>query len=182
MSPPKSVGFVPRESTASTDPCVLQGDPGLNASVSLQLWTECQVTRLFPIPSNGAWDKAFADTFCPSLLATFNNTHYDYSGWLNLYKSFNATIGKTFAHFEHGLTSTLAVPDANGIGGLAYLIGWEGGYHNYLKKDLWFSDAAFARVATVNGERQIVEFRESSNIPNTAPLPEPREWTCAFKD
>jgi hypothetical protein len=43
-----------------------------------------------------------------------------------------------------------------------------------------FTDAMFALVKEENGARKIVEFRESSNIPNTAPLPEPNPWGCAF--
>lgn len=137
----------------------------------------------FPYPANGAWDTVFASTFSPSLKATFNNTHYDFDGWLQLYRNFNVTLGQNFAPFRHGFINTLAVPNANGDkGGFVYMIGWEGGFHALLKRELYFTDAAFAVVEEHSGERRIVEFRESSNIPNTAPMPPPNEWECTFKD
>jgi hypothetical protein len=50
-----------------------------------------------------------------------------------------------------------------------------------LKRDLYFTDATFAVVKEVRGKRKIVEFYESSNIPNTARLPEPNPWSCDFR-
>lgn len=135
----------------------------------------------FPYPQNGAWDQVFASIFSPDVKATFNDTHYNYDGWLQLYHNFNVTLGKTFAPFRHGFLSSLAVPSNNGDkGGFVYLMGWEGGFHALLKRDLYFTDAVFAVVKEINGERKVVEMRESSNIPNTAPLPEPNEWECSF--
>lgn len=61
------------------------------------------------------------------------------------------------------------------------MIGWAGGFQRRAKRDMYFTNAAFAVVREEEGERKIVEFRESSNIPNTAVLPEPREWGCEFK-
>ncbi|KAF2245984.1 hypothetical protein BU26DRAFT_393534, partial [Trematosphaeria pertusa] len=150
--------------------------------IQLSNWLECQVNGFFPYPANGAWDQVFAASFSSSLLATFNTTHYNYTGWLALYHSFNETLGQTFSVFNHGAINTLAVPNSNGDkGGLVYMIGWEGGTHILLNKDLYFTDATFAVVQDVGGgERRIVEFRESSNIPNTAAMPEPNEWTCGF--
>jgi hypothetical protein len=134
----------------------------------------------FPYPANGAWDHAFAETFSPDVKATFNDTHYNYDGWLKLYHSFNTTLGRNFAVFNHGFINTLAVPNANGDkGGMVYSVGWEGGL-TALKRDVYFTDAVFAVVKDVGGKRRIVEIRESSNIPNTAPLPETNEWTCKF--
>jgi hypothetical protein len=46
---------------------------------------------------------------------------------------------------------------------------------------MYFTNAAFAVVKEEEGERKIVEFRESSNIPNTAHLPEPVQWECGFE-
>jgi hypothetical protein len=159
------------------------------------------VAGFFPYPANGsstehsfkydpqliflgAWDKVFADTFSPDLKATFNDTHYNYEGWLKLYHNFNVTLGQSFGDaFKHGAINTLGVPDMNGDkGGFAYMIGWEGGFHTLLKRDLYFTDATFAVVKEIGGKRKIVEFRESSNIPNTAPMPPANEWTCSFAD
>jgi hypothetical protein len=135
----------------------------------------------FPYPANGAWDTVFADTFSENLLASFNDTRYDYNGWLQAYHSFNVTLGQNFAPFKHGVINTLAVPNANGDkGGMVYMIGWEGGTHAILKRDLYYTDAVFALVKEIGGKRKIVEFRESSNIPNTAPLPTPAVWSCDF--
>ncbi|KAF2734322.1 hypothetical protein EJ04DRAFT_437232, partial [Polyplosphaeria fusca] len=166
----------------STDPCALADSPSVNASIQLSSWMECQVNGFFPYPANGAWDKAFADTFSPDLKATFNDTHYSYDGWLALYHNFNVTLGQSFGDsFKHGVTNALAVPDpSGGRGGFVYLIGWEGGFHTLLKRDLYFTDAAFAVVREYQGKRKVVEFRESSNIPNTSPMPPPNEWTCSF--
>lgn len=76
----------------------------------------------------------------------------------------------------------MGVPNANGDkGGFVYTLGWAGGLHKLLKRDLYFTNAAFAVVKDVGGKRKIVEFRESGNIPNTAPLPKTNEWECEFK-
>ncbi|KAF2192026.1 hypothetical protein K469DRAFT_346475 [Zopfia rhizophila CBS 207.26] len=176
----ETLGLFPRD---DTDPCALANSPSVNASIQLASWLECQVNGFFPYPENGAWDQVFTRSFAPELKATFNGTQYNYDGWLRLYKNFNVTLGKNFAPFKHGFLNTLAVPNASGDkGGFVYLIGWQGGTHTVLKRDLYFTDAAFAVVKEVyGGERRIVEFRESSNIPNTAPMPDPNEWECTFK-
>ena len=135
----------------------------------------------FPYPANGAWDKVFAETFSREVRATFNSTLYNYDGWLEFYHNVNVTLGKSFAPFKHGFISTLAIPNENGDkGGTFYAIGWEGGVHALLKRDLYYTDALFAVIREVNGERRVTEIRESSNIPNTAPKPKPNEWTCNF--
>jgi hypothetical protein len=191
------LGQVARDDT--TDPCSLANNPSTNSSIQLASWMECQANGkfnphglqphfltifflgFFPYPANGAWDQAFASTFSPDVKATFNDTHYNYDGWLELYHSFNVTLGKNFAPFVHGFLSTLAVPNANGDkGGFVYMMGWEGGFHTLLKRDLYFTDAVFAVVKEIDGERRVVEMRESSNIPNTAPMPEPNGWECSF--
>ncbi|KAF2746044.1 hypothetical protein M011DRAFT_478436 [Sporormia fimetaria CBS 119925] len=180
--PVEMLGLAPR-GDAEVDPCGLANSPSVNASIQLSSWLECQVNGFFPYPANGAWDTVFARTFHPSLLATFNDTRYDYASWLQAYYSFNETLGRSFAPFRHGFLNVLAVPNANGDkGGMVYMIGWEGGYQPVLKRDLYYTDAAFAVVKDFGGRvgRRIVEFRESSNIPNTAPLPEPVPWGCKF--
>ncbi|KAF2279906.1 uncharacterized protein EI97DRAFT_429678 [Westerdykella ornata] len=191
------LGFVPPEhqmlgslaaresehANVSVDPCLLADDLAVNRSLRLSSWLECRVNGFFPYPANGAWDTVFAQTFSPSLLATFNTTHhYNYTGWLELYHSINVTLGQNFAPFKHGFTHTLAIPNDNGdCGGTVYMIGWEGGYHVRSKQEFYATDAAFAVVENVGGgERKITEFRESANIWNTAPLPKPNEWTCGF--
>ncbi|KAH7135788.1 hypothetical protein B0J11DRAFT_519234 [Dendryphion nanum] len=168
--------------SGSPDPCSLADSPAVNASIQLANWLECQINGFFPYPANGPWDTIYHRTFHPSLHATFNSTHYNYTNFLSLYTSFNATLGQTFAPFRHGFLSSLAVPNANGDrGGFVYVIGWEGGWHVASKRELWFSDAVFAVVRDVGaGERRIVEFRESSNIPNSATLPEGNEGGCGF--
>jgi hypothetical protein len=73
------------------------------------------------------------------------------------------------------------VPNANGDrGGFVYVIGWAGGYNAYAKREVWYTNAAFAVVKEQGGVRKIVEFRESSNIPNHAALPEQTIWSCSF--
>jgi hypothetical protein len=122
-----------------------------------------------------------AATFSKDLKFTFNDTHYDFDGSLELYHSINTTLGKNFAPFKHEFINTVAVPNSNGDkGGFVYLIGWVGGFHRLLQRDLYYTNAAFAVVKDVGGKREVVELRESSNIPNTAPLPETNEWECAF--
>ncbi|KAF2203938.1 hypothetical protein GQ43DRAFT_461152 [Delitschia confertaspora ATCC 74209] len=67
-------------------------------------------------------------------------------------------------------------------GGTVYLTGWEGGYHVLAKRELYWTDAVFVVVKDIGGgERRIVEFRESSNVPNSAVLPEPVGWGCGFE-
>jgi hypothetical protein len=61
-----------------------------------------------------------------------------------------------------------------------YTIGWAGGYNTLAKRDLYFTNAAFAVIKEEHGVRKIVEFRESSNIPNRAPLPQQSTWDCHF--
>ncbi|ORY19158.1 hypothetical protein BCR34DRAFT_595601 [Clohesyomyces aquaticus] len=165
---------------SGVDTCTLATSATANASIQLSSWIECQINGFFPYPENGAWDTVFASAFSKDLKATFNDTQYGYDGWLQLYKSFNVTLGRSFSKFQHGFTSSLAVPNSSGDkGGMVYVIGWEGG-RTVLGKDVWFSDAAFAVVKDVGGARKVVEFRESSNIPNSAPLPPENPWTCAF--
>lgn len=60
------------------------------------------------------------------------------------------------------------------------MIGWAGGYQTLAKREMYFTNAAFAVVKEEKGQRKIVEFRESSNIPNHAPLPEQTAWDCHF--
>ena len=101
---------------------------------------------------------------------------------MRLYTKFNATLGQAFAPFKHGFTNTLGVPNANGDkGGFVYVIGWAGGFQVRAQQNVYFTNAAFAVVKEEEGQRKIVEFRESGNIPNTAVLPEPVEWNCSFE-
>ena len=136
----------------------------------------------YPYPANTNWPNGHAKSFSKDIKFTFNDTHYDFDGSRRLYTIFNATLGMAFAPFKHGPINTLGVPNINGDkGGFVYMIGWAGGFQTRVKRDLYFTNAAFAVVKEENGERKIVEFRESGNIPNTAPLPEPVEWACSFE-
>ncbi|CBY01619.1 predicted protein [Plenodomus lingam JN3] len=150
--------------------------------MQLSSWLECQINSFYPFPANTHWPTAHACAFSKSLKFTFNNTHYDYNGSLALYHSFNATLGTAFMPFKHGFINTLGVPsDAGDKGGFVYMIGWAGGFQTRAKRDMYFTNAAFAVVEEEEGERKIVEFRESGNIPNSAVLPEPVEWGCEFE-
>ena len=101
---------------------------------------------------------------------------------MRLYTAFNATLGVAFAPFKHGYINVLGIPNINGDkGGFVYMIGWGCGFQTRVKRDVYFTNAAFAVVKEEEGERKIVEFRESSNIPNTVQLPDPVEWTCSFE-
>ncbi|KAF1848134.1 uncharacterized protein K460DRAFT_68279 [Cucurbitaria berberidis CBS 394.84] len=164
------------------DPCSLVDSINVNASVQLSSWLECQINGFYPYPANTDWSNGHASAFSRNLKFTFNDTHYDFDGSLKLYKSFNETLGRAFDPFNHGFINTLGIPNANGDkGGFVYMVGWAGGFQTRAKRDMYFTNAAFALVREENGKRKIVEFRESSNIPNTAPLPEPNEWGCSFK-
>lgn len=121
--------------------------------------------------------------FSKDIKFSFNDTHYNYEGSLELYHSFNNTLGKSFAPFKHGFINTLGIPNANGDkGGFVYMVGWAGGMHRLAKRDMYFTNAAFAVIRDNRGKREIIEFRESSNIPNTASLPDQNEWTCDFTE
>jgi hypothetical protein len=167
------------------DPCTLAESPSVNASIQLSSWLECHINSFYPYPENTNWDKAHASTFSKDLRFTFNDTHYDLNGSLRLYRSFNATLGRAFAPFKHGFINSLGIPNSNGDkGGFVYMIGWAGGFQRRAKRDMYFTNAAFAVIREEEEEgkkvRKIVEFRESSNIPNTAPLPEQTMWDCHF--
>jgi hypothetical protein len=137
----------------------------------------------YPYPENGDWPSVRDSAFSKEIRFTFNDTHYNYEGSLELYHSFNKTLGKSFSPFKHGFINTLGIPNANGDkGGFVYMIGWAGGMHRLAKRDMYFTNAAFAVIKDVQGKREIIEFRESSNIPNTAPLPAQNEWTCGFTE
>jgi len=104
-----------------------------------------------------------------------------YEGFLDLYHSFNMTLGKSFAPFEHGFINTLGIPNANGDkGGFVYMIGWAGGMNRLAQRTLYFTNAAFAVIKDNGGKRDITEFRESSNIPSSAPHPKQNDWTYDF--
>ena len=136
----------------------------------------------YPFPANTHWPEGHATAFSKDVKFTFNDTHYDYEGSRRLYTSFNATLGRAFAPFQHGFINTLGIPNANGDkGGFVYMIGWAGGFQTRAKKVLYFTNASFAVIKEEKGKRKIVEFRESSNIPNTATLPEPVDWGCSFE-
>lgn len=141
----------------------------------------CTGTGFFPYPANGAWDTAYDAAFSRDVLASFNQTRFDFDGFKALYTSFNTTIGQTFKDFQHGFLKTLGVPSSSGDkGGFVYLSGWEGGL-TALDTEAWFEDATFAVVEeTADGGRTITEFREASNIPNTTPLPPSQDWGCAL--
>ncbi|CAE7186923.1 hypothetical protein P3342_008637 [Pyrenophora teres f. teres] len=167
---------------ATIDPCSLVDSPKANASVQLSSWVECAVNGFYPYPANTDWPKGHATSFSKDIRFTFNDTHYDFDGSLRLYKAFNATLAMAFAPFKHGYINSLGIPNINGDkGGFVYIIGWAGGFQTRAQRDVYFTNAAFAVVKEEEGERKIVEFRESSNIPNTAPLPEPVDWTCSFE-
>jgi len=169
-------------SLSNVDPCTQANSPSANASIQLSSWLECAINAFYPYPANTEWPSAHEATFSKSLRFTFNDTHYDFAGSRRLYESFNATLGKAFAPFRHGFINTLGIPNANGDkGGFVYMVGWAGGFQTRAKRDLWFTNAAFAVVKEEEGERKIVEFRESSNIPNTAKLPEQTSWDCHFR-
>ncbi|KAL9080424.1 MAG: hypothetical protein Q9157_000809 [Trypethelium eluteriae] len=138
------------------------------------------LTEFFPYPANGAWDVAYDAVFSKTLLASFNQSRFDFDGFKTLYKSFNASIGASFKEFDHGFLTTVGVPNSCGDkGGFVYATGWEGGT-TLLGTDLWFTDAVFVVVEDLGGERQIAEFRESSNIPFSENLPATQDWTCAL--
>ena len=140
-----------------------------------------RIIGFYPYPGNGDWPTVRNSAFSKDIKFTFNDTHYNYDGSLKLYHSFNTTLGKSFAPFKHGFINTLGIPNANGDkGGFVYMIGWAGGMHRLAKRDMYFTNAAFAVIKDNQGKREIIEFRESSNIPNTAPIPEQNEWTCGF--
>jgi hypothetical protein len=139
------------------------------------------VTGFYPFPANTEWPRGHASSFSKDIRFTFNDTHYDFDGSLRLYRTFNASLARAFSPFKHGFINTLGIPNSNGDkGGFVYTIGWAGGYQNFARRDLYFTNAAFAVVKEVKGERKIVEFRESSNIPNHSPLPEQTMWDCHF--
>ncbi|KAJ4373450.1 hypothetical protein N0V86_007589 [Didymella sp. IMI 355093] len=165
------------------NPCTLAELPSVNASVQLSNWLECQINGFYPYPGNGDWPTVRDAAFAKDIKFTFNDTHYNYKGSLDLYHSFNTTLGKSFARFQHGFINTLGIPNENGDkGGFVYMIGWAGGMHRLAKRTMYFTNAAFAVIRDNGGKREIVEFRESSNIPNTAKLPAQNEWTCGFKE
>ncbi|KAF1928264.1 uncharacterized protein M421DRAFT_420811 [Didymella exigua CBS 183.55] len=165
------------------NPCALAESASVNASVQLSSWLECQINGFYPYPENGNWPIIRDAALAKDIKFTFNDTHYNYEGSLDLYHSFNATLGESFAPFQHGFINTLGIPNANGDkGGFVYMIGWAGGMHRLAKRTIYFTNAAFAVIRDNEGKRQIVEFRESSNIPNTAKLPTQNEWTCGFKE
>ncbi|KAI9652623.1 MAG: hypothetical protein M1821_008342 [Bathelium mastoideum] len=147
---------------------------------SLSWLEQLPLSDFFPYPANGAWDVAFDVAFSETVLASFNQSHLDFDGFKALYRSFNTTIGATFVEFDHGFMTTVGVPNLNGDkGGFMYATGWEGG-KTLTGMDVWFADAAFAVVQEIDGERKIVEFRESSNIPSSDGVPSIQDWTCQF--
>ncbi|RAR00753.1 actin-like atpase domain-containing protein [Stemphylium lycopersici] len=163
------------------DPCSLSMVPNpANTVAALPSLIQC--IGFYPFPANTDWPKGHATSFSKDIRFTFNDTHYDFDGSRRLYNTFNATLAVAFAPFKHGFINTLGIPNANGDkGGFVYMIGWAGGYQTRAKLDVYYTNAAFAVIKEEDGERKIVEFRESSNIPNTAHLPEPVEWTCDFE-
>lgn len=176
-----SLGHTIQSSTQ--DSCTLAQSSSVNASVQLSSWLECQINGFYPYPENGDWPAVRDAAFAKDIKFTFNDTHYNYEGSLDLYHSFNKTLGKSFAPFQHGFINTLGIPNINGDkGGFVYMIGWAGGFHKLAKRTMYFTNAAFAVIRDNNGQREIAEFRESSNIPNTAKLPAQNEWTCGFKE
>lgn len=169
--------------SSAQDPCALAESTSVNASVQLSSWLECQINGFYPYPGNGDWPIVRDAAFARDIKFTFNDTHYNYKGSLDLYHSFNETLGKSFAPFQHGFVNTLGIPNTNGDkGGFVYMIGWAGGFHKLAKRTMYFTNAAFAVIRDNKGRREITEFRESSNIPNTAKLPAENEWTCGFKE
>jgi hypothetical protein len=169
--------------STTQNPCALAESNSVNASVQLSSWLECQINGFYPYPGNGDWPSVRDTAFAKDIKFTFNDTHYNYEGSLDLYHSFNKTLGKSFAPFQHGFINTLGIPNMNGDkGGFVYMIGWAGGFHKLAKRNMYFTNAAFGVIRDNNGKREIAEFRESSNIPNTAKLPAENEWTCGFKE
>jgi hypothetical protein len=135
----------------------------------------------YPFPANSDWPTGHATAFSKDIKFSFNGSRYDFDGSLALYHSFNTTLAKSFEKFDHGFTNTLSVPNDNGDkGGYVFAIGWAGGLHRALQRNLFYTNGAFAVVKDVDGKREIVEFREAGNIMNTAPMPPTNDWACAF--
>jgi hypothetical protein len=176
----EAASVLPRDETA-VDPCTLVDQPGVNASANLANWMMCQVNAFFPHPNNTSWDTHYTSTFHPSLLASFNSTPFSYTSLLTFYHSVNTTLSLAFSPFRHGFTSVVAVPNSNDKGGFVYMTGWEGGFSVAAKRELSWTDGAFAVVRDVKGRRWVSEWRESANIPNSAPVPRPVVWGCEFK-
>jgi hypothetical protein len=139
------------------------------------------IEGFFPYPANGDWPTAFDTAFSTDVLASFNQSRFDFDGFKDQYKAFNQTIGLAFKTFDHGFLTVVGVPNSNGDkGGFVYVTGWEGG-EVVTGQTVWYEDATFAVVKDVgNGVRKIIEFRESSNIPNSAPLVPQQNWTCSL--
>ncbi|RYP55685.1 hypothetical protein DL771_012426 [Monosporascus sp. 5C6A] len=82
----------------------------------------------FPFPLNGAWDVAYDAAFSRDLLASWNETKFDFDGFKVLYTSSNETIGRNLVNFRHAFIRTLGLPSSSGgRGGFVYLTAGKAG-------------------------------------------------------
>lgn len=121
-------------------------------------------TDFFPYVDG--WQDAYDQCFDLNLEATFNNTHYDFQGFKDLYTSIAASIWENMdVTFDHQFISVVAVPDPIDLGGFVTATGWEGGM---MDGRSWFYNATDAVYAVIREQRgcelKITEFRESSNL------------------
>ncbi|RYO97830.1 hypothetical protein DL765_011041 [Monosporascus sp. GIB2] len=138
--------------------------------------TDGAATRFFTFPANGTWGVAYGAAFSRDVLASSNETKFDFDGFKALCTSFNETVGGNFVDFRHAFIKTLGVPSSSGDRcGFVCLTGWEGRAHYPRHRALRPRRRLRRRRGDAPRGRVITEFREASNMINTAPVPESQD-------
>ena len=116
-------------------------------------------------PDHLGWQVSYDKYFSPSLVATFNSTHYNFTTFKLFYTAVEALVGVQYSDFAINVTNIVAVPDPGSIGGRVYVLGVESGHRRLGGELVSATDGAFAVIGVEGGERKIVEMRESNNFP-----------------
>ncbi|KAJ4345358.1 uncharacterized protein N0V89_011488 [Didymosphaeria variabile] len=148
--------------------------------VQLAAWIECQVLET---ADDTDWVAGYTNAFHPDGRFGFNNTRYNYDGFLQTYKGFSSAIGKSYGTgWQQWRDYYVASPDTwdpQGRGGVVTTQGFHGGVLRNQTVANNYPNAGYFVVKEIEGRRWIWELREHGTAPSAQTLPEVgQKWPC----
>ncbi|KAF2442623.1 hypothetical protein P171DRAFT_487843 [Karstenula rhodostoma CBS 690.94] len=156
--------------------------------VQLAAWVECQVLAFYPYPrtetaNDTDWIEGYTNAIHPDGRFGWNNTRYNYDGFLQIYKGFSSAIGKNYGTvWQQWRDYYVASPDTwdpKGRGGVVTTQGFNGGVLKNQTVANNYPNAGYFLVKEIEGRRWIWELREHGTAPTAQTLPEVgQKWPC----
>lgn len=142
----------------------------------------------YPYPRTEAaddtdWLPGYKAAIHPNGRFSWNNTRYNYDGFLKIYKGFSSAIGLSYGTgWQQWRDYYVASPDTwdpKGRGGVVTTQGFTGGILRNHTKAINYPNAGYFVVKEIHGRRWIWELREHGTSPSVTTLPkEGQYWTC----